>query len=230
MRIVSADSGAAILDEEFQPLQIVACTAVLVDYPYREALKSIGEPIFVDAEKGYELVVHELKLCQKLLKTEKANVVHLDISLGAMPINEITAAELSNMKVYGKARTHILKILPKLRKIAADINRIYNINVLAIGKESIPVRIAELTAGAYAIIFSAKKALEEKRGLTIGLPSKCQPKKVADGIIVHSLMPAEHDIYGYAKDEEKLLEKIKIVEMLNPYARGFRAVQIVPKE
>ena len=55
-------------------------------------------------------------------------------------------------------------------------------------------------------------------------------KEPVPSIIVNSLMPAEHDIYGYAKDEEKLLEKIKIVEMLNPYARGFRAVQIVPKE
>jgi hypothetical protein len=54
-------------------------------------------------------------------------------------------------------RQNILKILPRLRKIAGEIGRLYDVDMLAIGKESVPVRIAELTAGAEEICLQAKK-------------------------------------------------------------------------
>ena len=228
MKIIAADSAAAILDENFQPLQIVACAAVMVEPPYRTASECIAEPIFADIENGHELVIHELELCYKLLKKVKANVVHLDISLGGVKIEELSAANLSSM-VHGRARSHILKILPKIRKISDDIRRTYKIDVLAIGKESIPVRIAELTAGAYAIIFTAKKCLEEKKEFVLGLPAKCQPRKGENGIYMHSLIPAEHDIVGFAEDKEKIMEKVMFQEILNPCARGFRAVKMRSK-
>jgi hypothetical protein len=47
---------------------------------------------------------------------------------------------------------------PRLRKIAAEIKRLYDVDMLAVGKESVPVRIAELTAGAKAILFACKKS------------------------------------------------------------------------
>ncbi|MCD6240496.1 DUF4152 family protein [Candidatus Bathyarchaeota archaeon] len=228
MKIIAADSAAAILAENFQPLQIVACAAVMVEPPYRTASECIAEPIFADIENGHELVIHELQLCYKLLKREKANVVHLDISLGGVKIEELSAANLSSM-VHGRARSHILKILPKIRKISDDIRRTYKIDVLAIGKESIPVRIAELTAGAYAIIFTAKKCLDEKKEFVLGLPAKCQPRKGENGIYMHSLIPAEHDIVGFAEDKEKIMEKVMFQEILNPCARGFRAVKMRSK-
>lgn len=37
MRVVSADSGAAILDDKFQPVYLVASVSVMVEPPYREA-------------------------------------------------------------------------------------------------------------------------------------------------------------------------------------------------
>ena len=112
MKIIAADSAAAILDENFQPLQIVACAAVMVEPPYRTASECIAEPIFAHIENGHELVIHELELCYKLLKKVKANVVHLDISLGGVKIEELSAANLSSM-VHGRARSHILKICQK---------------------------------------------------------------------------------------------------------------------
>ncbi len=228
MNVVAADSAAAVLDERFHPLQIVACAAVLVKPPYRMASECIAEPIFVDVEGGHELVVHELELCNKLLKSVKADVIHLDISLGGVTVEELSAAHLSSI-VHGKARSHILKILPRIRKVSDDIRRAYKIDVLAIGKESIPVRIAELTAGAYAMLFTAKKCIEEKKELVLGLPAKCQPRKGGNGIYMHSLIPAEHDIVGFAKDKERVTEKVIFREVLNPCARGFRAVIIRPK-
>jgi hypothetical protein len=43
-------------------------------------------------------------------------------------------------------------------------------------------------------------------------------------------MPAEHDVRGYATDNEEILNKVNIAEFLNPSARGFRALKITPKE
>jgi hypothetical protein len=170
--------------------------------------------------------VHELELCQALLKETKANVVHLDMSFGGLLMEELSPIQTSN--ISSKARSHILKILPKLRKIAADIKRVYGIEVLAIGKDSVPVRIAELTAGAHAVLYAAEKAVDEKRMVRLGMPSKCYARKVEDGVVVHSLAPAEHDIAGFAVDKEGIMEKVTLSELLNPCARGFRALEFSP--
>jgi len=229
LKIIAADSGAALLNDRFEPLQVVAACAVLVEPLYTKVTSCLAEPIFANVESGHELVIHELELCMNLLKTAKADVVHLDMSFGGVNLEELSAVSLSQHHVSGKARGHLLKILPKLRKIALDIKRVYDIDVLAIGKESIPVRIAELTAGAYAVIYSAEKASKEAKTVWLGLPAKCRTKTSEEGIIIESQMPAEQDLAGYAKDENKVLEKVQMVEMPNPCARGFRLLEITPK-
>jgi hypothetical protein len=148
------------------------------------------------------------------------------MSLGSVSVEELSAVSLSQMRVSSRARVNLLKILPKIRKLALEIKRTYNIDVLAIGKESIPVRIAELACGAYAIIYSAEKAVKEGKTLFLGLPTMCRTKIMENGVMLESLMPAEHDLAGYAKDENKILEKVQLTEMPNPCARGFRLVEI----
>ena len=229
MRVVAADSGAAILNDRFDPLEVVAAVATLVEPPYREASLCLAEPIFASVEKGYLLVVHELELCQKLLKEAKADVVHLDVSLGGISLEELSVVGISKLRVSSKARGQVLKILPKIRKIAADIKRVYGIEVLALGKESVPVRVAELTSGAHAILYSMEKAVKENTKLRLGLPVKCQPKFLDDGVALESLIPAEQDVVGYAKDDKGILRKVQTSEMLNPCARGFRLLEITPK-
>lgn len=228
LRVVAADSGAALLNENFKPLLVVAAVAVLVDRPYQKASFCLAEPIFAKVEHGYLLVVNELGLCGKLLREAKADVVHLDMTLGGLSVEELSVAGLSGMRISSRARKQVLKILPKIRKLASDIKRMYDIEVVAIGKDSIPVRIAELTSGAYAILYSAEKAVKEKHEISLGLPAKCQPNFSKEGIALQSLAPAEQDIAGYAKDEEKILERVQILEMPNPCARGFRALKITP--
>ena len=228
MRVVAADSGAAILNDRFKPLSVVAAVAVLVEPPYREADIYLAEPIFADVKKGYLLVVHELELCRKLLKEAKADVVHLDMSLGGISLEELSVVGISKLRVSSKARGQVLQILPKIRKISADIKRVYGIDVLALGKQSIPVRIAELTSGAHAILYSMEKAVKENTKLRLGLPVKCQPKFLDDAMMLQSLMPAEQDVVGYAKDDKGILEKVQTSEMLNPCARGFRLLEIAP--
>lgn len=229
MRIVAADSGAAILDPNFEPLLIVAAAAVLVEAPYQKASFCMAHPIFADVRQGYLLVVSELELCKKLLKEMTADVVHLDMTLGGISAEELSVAALSRMRISSRARKQVLKIMPKIRKLASDIKRLHGIEVIAIGKDSIPVRIAELMSGAYAILYAAQKVIREGRQIRLGLPAKCQAHFSSEGITLQSLAPAEQDIAGFAKDEKKILEKVHTVNMPNPRARGFRALEIAPK-
>ena len=53
MKVIAADSSAAILGQKFEPQLIVAAAAVLVNSPYREFSACLAEPIFADAKKGY---------------------------------------------------------------------------------------------------------------------------------------------------------------------------------
>jgi len=133
------------------------------------------------------------------------------------------------MKLSSGAKRHLLKILPRLRKISNEITMKYGVEVLAIGKESIPVRIAELTSGAHAVLYACQKVVREKNSMLIGLPSKCQPRLAGEQVHLYSLIGAEHDVRGYADDREGILKKVNIVEMLNPCARGFRALKITLK-
>ena len=229
LRVISADSAAAILDAKFTPVSLVASASVLVNPPYREPCTRLAEPIFKEVANGYEVIVQEALLCRDLLGRVKADVVHLDMSLGAVSIQELSPVELSNMRISSRAQQHILKLLPKLRKIAGEIKRAYGLEVLAIGKESVPVRVAELTAGAEAVLFACAKALQEKKSILLGLPSACQPRMAGNRVYLFSLLSAEHDVRGYAEDTLGILNKVNIVETLNPCARGFRALRIKPK-
>ena len=228
MRVISADSAAAILDPQFKPLYLVASVSVLVNPPYREPSFRLAEPIFREVESGFEVIVHEAELCRSLLDKMKADVVHLDMSLGGVSIEELSPVELLNMRASRTGRQNILKILPRLRKIAGEIKRLYDVDTLAIGKESVPVRIAELTAGAEAILYACKKVVDEKEPVLLGLPLLCQPIIQEDRVYLSSLIAAEHDVRSYAIDVENVLTKVKLSETLNPCARGFRALKIKP--
>ena len=107
-----------------------------------------------------------------------------------------------------------MKILPILRKIACEIKRLHNADMLAIGKESVPVRIAELTAGAKAILFVCMKVADNSEPVLLGLPLICPPRVHEDHVYLYSLLGAEHDVLGYAVDVEEVLTKVKMAETL----------------
>jgi hypothetical protein len=228
LRIIAADSGAATLNERYEPLQVVAVCAVLVEPPYTEASSCLAEPIFVSVQDGYQLVVHELELCVNLLKTTRADIVHLDMTLGGLSLEDLSAVSLSGMKLSSKAKGHLLKVVPKLRKLALDIRQAYDIDVSAIGKDSIPVRVAELTSGAHAIVYTAQRAIKEAEAIRLGLPTRCSVKASLGKVTLESLLPAEEDVKGHAEDRNQDLQKVGITEMPNPRARGFRLLEIVP--
>ena len=229
LRIISADSAAAILDDQFNAVTHIAMVSVLVEPPYREPASRLAEPIFRPVEQGFDLVVHEAELCRNLLETIKADVIHLDVSLGGVSIEELSPVELLNLRASRFGRKNILKMLPRLRKVAGEIKRLFGIDMLAIGKESVPVRVAELTAGAEAILFACQEVANEKEALLLGLPLKCQPTVLNNKVYLRSLIEGEHDIRGFGIDAQGVLTKVKLIETLNPVARGFRAIKIKPK-
>jgi hypothetical protein len=229
LRIIAADSSAAVLSEKFEALSIVAAASVLVVPPYREANACLAEPIFVSAVDGSEVVVHEAELCRELIGKVGADVVHLDMSLGSTPLEQLSPIQLTDFKISSRARQHLLKILPRIRKVANEITQKHGAEVLAIGKESIPVRVAELMAGAHAILYASEKTVDNEKTLLLGLPSRCQPRITEEAVYLHSLMAGEHDVRGFAADSKGILQKVKIDEMLNPVARGFRTLRIAPE-
>jgi hypothetical protein len=228
MNIVAADSGSAILNNHFEPLVIVATAAVFVKPPYREPSQSLGRPTFIPVD-GQRLVVDELSLCKELLKEVRADIVHLDMTLGGISLEKLTLGQLNSMTISSRARMNISQILPELRKIAAEIKRVHGIDVIAIGKESIPVRIAELTVGAYSILYAAEKAVNEGKRIMLGLPTSCTSHIYNGGLTMRSLLPNEHDIVTHVKDEKEVLGRVRVSETANPQARNFRAKIIQPR-
>lgn len=230
VKVIAADSGAAILDEYFKPVSLIASVAVLVEPPYREpSAFRVAEPIFREVDSTLEVIVFEAELCLRLLAEVKADMVHLDMTLGGVTVEDLSPVGLLNMHASKSGRQNILKILPRLRKTAGEIKRLYGLDMLAIGKESVPVRVAELTAGAEAILFACHKALEEEETVLLGLPLNCQPIFLEDRVWLVSLISGEHELRSYAVDSEGVLTKVKLAETFNPVARGFRALKIEPK-
>jgi hypothetical protein len=66
------------------------------------------------------------------------DLIHLDMTLGATPVEELSSIHFSGLRISGEAKNNLLKLLPKLKKIAVDIRQKHGIEVLAIGKESVP--------------------------------------------------------------------------------------------
>jgi hypothetical protein len=119
--------------------------------------------------------------------------------------------------------------MPRLRKLALDIRQAHDIDVSAIGKDSIPVRVAELTSGAHAIVYTAQRVIKEAKTIRLGLPARCSVKANPSMAVLESLLPAEEDVKGHAEDKDQTLQKVGITEMPNPRARGFRLLEIVPE-
>lgn len=142
-----------------------------------------------------------------------------------MNLEDFSAVGISTTKKSHKARDHIL---PNLRKNASIVLRTYSIEIRAFGKDSVPVRIAELTCGAHAIRYVAEKVAKENVKLKLGLPTRCQTKILKDKVALLSLIPTENEVAGYAEVSRDILENVKIEELLNPCVRCIEMLEIAP--
>jgi len=54
------NSGAAFLNDKYESITVVAAVSILTEPPYKIASPALAEPIFVEANSGYHLIMHEL--------------------------------------------------------------------------------------------------------------------------------------------------------------------------
>jgi hypothetical protein len=222
MKIATVDSGCSVLDHYFRPTNILATAALVTDQPYEQ-------PIQTETQSGdYALtdpnvLIYELQLCQQLLAGQAADCVHLDLSLGGINVLDITDEYLFQMHLSPTGRSVLHAIMPTLRDIAVQIGETHHIPVLALGKRSIPVRLAELYATAYGIQHAFELARAADAPILVGLPAKVLASFETDGVVhVSSAEPMEDAMTAEVPIENGL----SVERFLNPVTRGFQVLKI----
>ncbi|MEM2211874.1 MAG: DUF4152 family protein [Candidatus Nezhaarchaeales archaeon] len=229
MRIIAADSGSALLNSDFKAQLTLSTAAVVIDPPYTHPF-AIREQQALKRIDDRSVILDELKLCLELARQYRPDAVHVDVTLNSLDLASISAEELLKTIPSKLARRFMEPLAPYMVEVAREIRRTCGAPVLLVGKESVPVRVAELTAGAHGVLRGARKALNEGVKVLIGLPRACT-SKVADGrLTLVSLLPAEEDVEGYAADEEGVLMRVQLREYVNPVASGFKMIEVNPKE
>ena len=224
MKIATVDSACSILNEKFMPTNILSMVGIVVDYPYEKPsqVQTRDEDYLVSDPN---LLVNELKLCQEMLKIEKADCVHLDLSLGGINLLSLTQEDLLfRIPMSYDGREILRLILPNLHKTAAAIDEEYQVPVLAIGKRSGPVRLAELYAAAYGVARAMDKAKESGEIIYVGLPVGAAAAIDGDKVRVTSQMPMEKKLSG----EAPAIAGVNVEAFLNPIVRRFQALKLIP--
>jgi len=224
MKIATVDSACSILDENLLPTNIISMVGIVVDHPYDKPAQVKSKPSEYSLT-DYALLVNELRLCEEMLAIEKADYVHLDMSLGGINILDVKDEDLLyKIPLSDTGRTIIRLILPELQKIAKSIQEKYNIPVLAIGKKSHPVRLAELYAAAYGVSNAINKALEKKQNVFVGLPVRLTASLENGNVKIASQEPMETSLFA----EVSVAEGIEMEAFLNPIVRGFQTLKLTP--
>jgi len=225
MRIATVDSACSVLDENFLPTNIIATVGIIVDHPYKE-------PAYIHNKSkdysltDYAIIVNELKVCEEMLATQKADYVHLDMSLGGVNILDIKEEDiLYKIPLSDTGRTIIRLILPELQNIAKSIKDKYQIPVLAIGKKSHPVRLAELYAAAYGVSKAIDKVRESRQTIFVGLPVRITAAITDGNVKIASQEPMEDTLCA----EVPVADGVSIEAFHNPIVRGFQTIKLTPE-
>jgi len=225
MRIATVDSACSVLDENFLPTNIIATVGIIVDHPYKE-------PAYIHNKSkdysltDYAIIVNELKVCEEMLATQKADYVHLDMSLGGVNILDIKEEDiLYKIPLSDTGRTIIRLILPELQTIAKSIKDKYQIPVLAIGKKSHPVRLAELYAAAYGVSKAIDKVKESRQTIFVGLPVRTTATITDGNVKIASQEPMEDTLCA----EVPVADGVSIEAFHNPIVRGFQTIKLAPE-
>jgi len=224
MKIATVDSACSILNENLMPTNILSMAGIVVDYPYEKPsqVQTRGEDYLVSDPN---LLVNELKLCQEMLAIEKADCIHLDLSLGGVNLLNLTEEDLLfRISMSYDGREVLRLILPHLQRIAKAIDEEYQIPVLAIGKRSGPVRLAELYAAAYGVARAMEKVKESGETIYVGLPYGATATMDGDKLKVTSQEPMEKNLSA----EAPVVAGVHMETFLNPIVRKFQALKLTP--
>jgi len=72
--------------------------------------------------------------------------------------------------------------------------------------------------------------LKHHQAILLGLPALCTIAAGERQVTARSLQQGEHDILGYAQDNNGVIQKVRINEFNNPAVRGFRVLRIEETE
>ncbi|WP_048152491.1 DUF4152 family protein [Palaeococcus ferrophilus] len=219
MRIVSADTGGALLDRNYTPVGLIATAAVLVEKPYRTASMSIArfsDPFNYDM-RGRQAMRDEVLLALKLAKKVKPDVVHIDSTLGGIELRKLDDPTIDALRISDRGKAIWHELARELQPIAKRFWEEKGIEVVAIGKESVPVRIAEIYAGLYSVKWGIEFA-REHGSVRIGLPRYMDVVLEGKRLVGRSLDPREGGLYGEVEADSEGLEWEVYP---NPVARTF---------
>lgn len=227
MKIATVDSACSILDNELMPINILATAAIVVDFPYHTPQKvhtRLGNYKITDPN----VLVYELRMCEEVMDMEPAEFVHFDLTLGGINLLDITDEYLFQIALSPTGRSVLHAILPELREIALSIGEKHHAPVLAMGKRSMPVRLAELYASAHGVSRAIELAKEEEHPIYIGLPEKVLAtfKETPPTVHVTSEEPMEQSLVAEAPVDNSVL----VEPFLNPVTRGFQVLKLTARK
>ncbi|WP_148882817.1 DUF4152 family protein [Thermococcus aciditolerans] len=202
MKIVAADTGGALLTEDYEPVGLIATAAVLVERPYRTAALSVAryaDPFNYDMS-GRQAVRDEAFLAVELAREVKPDVIHLDSTIGGIEVRKLDEPTIDALTITDRGKEVWKDLAKDLQPLAKKFWEETGIEIVAIGKSSVPVRIAEIYAGIYTAKWAIDYAKEHGKAI-VGLPRYMKVEIRPGKIYGESLDPREGGLFGEIEAE-----------------------------
>ena len=224
MRIVSADTGGALLDENYEPIGLIATAAVLVEKPYRTATLSrvkYADPFNYDMS-GRQAIKDEALLAIELAREVRPEVIHLDSTIGGIEVRKLDEPTIDALTITDRGKEVWKDLAKDLQPLAKKFWEETGIEIIAIGKSSVPVRIAEIYSGIYTAKWAIDRAREEEK-VIVGLPRYMSVEIRPGKIRGESLDPREGGLFGEIEAET---EGIGWELYPNPLVRRYMVLEV----
>ena len=224
MRIVSADTGGALLTEDYEPIGLIATAAVLVEKPYRTATLSrvkYANPFDYDMS-GRQAIRDEALLAVELAREVRPDIIHLDSTIGGIEVRKLDEPTIDALTITDRGKEVWKDLAKDLQPLAKKFWEETGIEIIAIGKSSVPVRIAEIYAGLYTAKWAIDYARKEGKAI-VGLPRYMEVEIRPGKIYGESLDPREGGLFG---EIEADTEGIGWELYPNPLVRRFMVLEV----
>ncbi|WP_297470780.1 DUF4152 family protein [Thermococcus sp.] len=224
MRIVSADAGGALLDENYEPIGLIATVAVLVEKPYKTATLTrvkYADPFNYDMS-GRQAIKDEAFLAVELAREVKPDVIHLDSTIGGIEVRKLDEPTIDALTITDRGKEVWKDLAKDLQPLAKKLWEETGIEIIAIGKWSVPVRIAEIYSGIYTAKWAMDYAREHGK-VIVGLPRYMSVEIRPGKIYGESLDPREGGLFGEIEAET---EGIGWELYPNPLVRRYMVLEV----